>query len=205
MQLTLLYAADFANADSVSAATAIAAGMSSKDPSTPSGHWIHTSGTGILSYSDMNISSYGNPSSKMWDDVKDIAAITSIPDNAPHRNVDKIVLAAGTSTTGVPVKTAIVCPPTIYGTGRGSGNTKSIQVPGLARCFLQRKEGFMVGEGKANWNNVHIHDLSQLYLKLVQEAVSGGGKATWGQEGYYFAENGEHVRSLPFLQSPAGP
>ncbi len=153
----------------------------------------------------MDISSYGNPSSKIWDDVKDIAAITSIPDYAPHRNVDKIVLATGTSPTGTPVKTAIVCPPTIYGTGRGSGNTKSIQIPGLARCFLQRKEGFMVGEGKANWNNVHIHDLSQLYLKLVQEAVSGGGKATWGQEGYYFAENGEHVRSLPFLQSPAGP
>jgi hypothetical protein len=38
-----------------------------------------------------------------------------LPDEAFHRNVDKIVLEAGAQ-HAASVKTAVVCPPTIYGT-----------------------------------------------------------------------------------------
>jgi hypothetical protein len=40
--------------------------------------------------------------------------ITNLPDHAFHRNVDKVVLEAGTKYADA-VKTTIVCPPTIYG------------------------------------------------------------------------------------------
>lgn len=91
------------------------------------------------------------------------------------------------------MKPAIVCPPTIYGRGRGPGNQRSHQLPELSRCTLQKGHGIQVGAGKAYWTNVHVHDLSDVYVSLVEAAAAGGGKASWGNEGYYFTENGEHV------------
>jgi nucleoside-diphosphate-sugar epimerase len=114
--------------------------------------------------------------------------VTSLPDDAWHRNVDKIILAAGGN-----VKTAIVCPPTIYGRGRGPGNTFSDQWIHMTRGAIERGRGFQVGQGQNKWTHVHVHDLSNIYLSLVEAAVNGGGDATWGDEGYYFAESGEFV------------
>lgn len=116
----------------------------------------------------------------------------SVPDFAPHRTVEKIVQAAGVDLSNR-VNTAIVCPPTIYGKGRGPGNQRSIQVYELPRCTLEKKHGIQVGAGKTYWQNVHIFDLSDCYLRLVEDAAMRGGNATWGKEGYYFTENGEHV------------
>jgi nucleoside-diphosphate-sugar epimerase len=119
--------------------------------------------------------------------------VTSLPDDAWHRNVDKIVLAAPEG-----IKTAIVAPPAISGKGRGPGNQRSIQWYGLAKASLERGKAFYVGEGKNLWNWVHVHDLSRLYLILMENAMEGvaghqGEKATWGKEGYYFAETGLFV------------
>ncbi|KAJ9618318.1 hypothetical protein H2203_009236 [Taxawa tesnikishii (nom. ined.)] len=115
--------------------------------------------------------------------------LTSLPDAAPHREVDKIVLEGGTQ-HAEKVKTAIICPPTIYGPGRGPGNQRSHQVPELARCTLEKGHGIQVGEGKTFWTSIHVHDLSLLYLSLFRAAVDGHGasRATWGTEGYYFCE-----------------
>lgn len=41
--------------------------------------------------------------------------LTNLPDEAFHRNVDKIVLEAGAKGKQSGVNTAILCPPTIYG------------------------------------------------------------------------------------------
>ena len=122
-----------------------------------------------------------------------------MPDQAPHRITDKIVIAAGTDHADR-IKTAIVCPPTIYGVGRGVGNQRSVQVPDLIKAILQKGYGIKVNAGKTLWSNVHVHDLSDVYLKLVENAASGeslaewpGKPAIWGAEGYFFTENGEHV------------
>ena len=131
----------------------------------------------------------GEPSSKIYDDWEGIGEVVSLPDHASHRLVDKIVIGADSSH----VRTAIVCPPTIYGPGRGPGNQRSHQVPEMARCTLERKQAFKVGPGKNAWSIVQVHDLSDLFVKLVEAAVQGETKATWGPEGYYFAENGGHV------------
>ena len=91
------------------------------------------------------------------------------------------------------VHTAIVCPPTIYGPGRGSGNTKSIQVYLLSHFVLKRGKGFLVGQGENVWHQVHVQDLSNVYLALGEAAAAGDGNATWNDEGYYLAENGSFV------------
>lgn len=193
--------ADFANADHAASANAITRGLAAHPPSSP-GFWIHTSGTGILLFADIQASTYGLSFSKViYDDLEHVSEVTSLPDSAPHREVDKIVLAAGTE-NAARVKTAIVCPPTIYGPGRGPDNQRSHQVPELCRTSLETGYVPKVNEGKTYWGNVHVHDLSSLYLLLVEEAAAGGSTkewpdkpATWGAEGYYFCENGEHVWS----------
>ena len=170
-------------------AKAIAKGLAAHSEDHP-GYWVHTSGTGLLAFKDIETKSYGAPSNKVYDDWDGITEVTSLPDSAPHRNVDKIVLAAGTEHAST-VNTAIVCPPTIYGQGRGPGNQRSHQVPELARCTLERKEGFQIDAGQSKWTNVHVYDLSDAYLKLVEAAVDAGGRATWGKEGYYFTDSGD--------------
>ena len=141
----------------------------------------------VVAYADVDRKTFGEASNKVYDDWDGLKTILSIPDHAPHRSADKIVIGAGTDS----LKTAIVCPPLIYGQGRGPGNPRSHQVPEMARGVLERKQGFQVGPGENRTAIVHVFDLSNCFLKLVEAAVSGGGNASWGQDGYYFTENGE--------------
>ncbi|KAK5127897.1 hypothetical protein LTR85_005014 [Meristemomyces frigidus] len=188
----------FAHADHKASATSIAKGLAAHEAARP-GFFIHTSGTGILLFEDIKSGTYGEASDKVYDDLEHVSEVVSLPDDAPHRNVDKIVLEAGTKYSDR-VRTAIVCPPAIYGPGRGCAKVRSHQIPQLARSTLELGYGFKVGEGKTRWGVVNVHDLSNLYLKLVEEAAAGGttaewpGKpAVWGAEGYYFCESGEIV------------
>jgi len=143
----------------------------------------------------MDRGTHGEPSSKIYDDWTHISELTSLPDHAPHRNVDKIVLGTvAAASNPASIKTAIVAPPCIYGPGRGPGNKTSMQVPELSALTLREGHGVQVGAGKTPWCGVHVHDLSTLYLKLVEAAAAGGAPATWGpEEGYYFCESGDIV------------
>lgn len=182
---------DFADCDHVLSAKAIAKGLAHHTPENPV--WlIHTSGTGILTFEDFRASSYGIERRKEYNDWDGINEVMDLPDDALHRDVDKIIIEAGTRNPSS-VKTAIVCPPTIYGPGRGPGNQKSIQAYLLSAAVLKRKKGLLVGQGKNIWHQVHVQDLSDVYLALGEAAAAGGGKATWGDQGYYFAENGSFV------------
>ena len=178
---------DCASADHEPSIKALIQGLATHSVEKP-GFLIHTSGTGILGFDDTDRGSFGEATTKIYDDWDGINQVTSLPDGAPHRHIDKIILAAASDN----LKTAIVCPPTIYGSGRGPGNKRSVQIPDMVKSTLQQKQAFQVGQGKAQWTNIHVYDLSDLYLKLIEAAVSGGGKATWGKDGYYFAEHGTH-------------
>lgn len=144
-----------------------------------------------------------------YDDITDLAKITSLPDEAIHRPVDKIVLAAAaspstpTSSSSSSVRTAIVGPPCIFGPGRGPANTRSMQVYDMVRFAL--RDGFapVVGTGLAEWDHVHVHDLSDLVVRLVavaaQQDEDEGGLASaaadpevFGERAYYFCEAGSH-------------
>ena len=187
----ILICVDCASADHEGALNALIRGLAIHSPEAP-GFLIQTSGTGILCFGDLERKTFGEASTKVFDDWEGIREITSIPDSAPHRKADKVVLAAATNYPSC-VRMAIVCPPCIYGKGRGPGNQRSIQMPDLAKSMLKEKKAFQVGEGLAVWANIHVHDLSDCFLRLVEAAASGGGNATWDKEGYYFTENGEHA------------
>ncbi|KAI8206482.1 hypothetical protein K4K54_000031 [Colletotrichum sp. SAR 10_86] len=179
---------DFADCDHEESARAFIGGLKLHPTERP-GWYIHTSGTGILTVEDGRAKTCGTHRTKVYDDWEGVSELLNLPDDAFHRNVDKIV----TETIALPsknFKTAIVCPCCIYGPGRGAGNTKSVQVYTLATTVLKRGKGIRIGDGENIWHQVHIQDLSNLYLALAEAAASGGGKATWDSEGYYLAENG---------------
>lgn len=159
---------------------------------------MHTGGTGILCWYDMKHNNLGIHSDKEYNDWSGVSELVNLPDEAFHRNVDKIVLQE----TGLraelkdKVKTAVLCPPTIYGWGRGPEHQRSRQAYELAKFILTKQSVPIIGEGKARWNNVHVHDLAQLFVLLTEAAVANkNDPELWGEKGYYLVENGEHVWS----------
>lgn len=180
-----------ANCDHVASAEAFGRATAKRSSSNPV-FYIHTSGTGVLAWEATANNCYGIELPKIYDDWDGIQEVTSIPDFAFHRKVDKIVLRMSSADPQA-VKTAIVCPPCIYGQGRGPDNQRSVQVYEAAKIILERKQAFLPMSGENVWHAVHIHDLSNLFVLLGESAAAGGGKATWNEDGYYFAENGSFV------------
>ncbi|KAI4741438.1 NAD(P)-binding protein [Aureobasidium sp. EXF-12298] len=179
--------------DHEGAAKAIAEGLASGHSASKPGYWLHTGGTGILTYFDSSADKFGEHTDKVFDDLDGVGELIGLPQEAFHKNVDQIVINAGTNASGA-VKTAIVCPPTIYGDGRGPSLTRGRQVYELAKSVLEIQAAPIIGGGKAMWNNVHVHDLARAFVLLVEEAAKNNtDPKLWGQNGYYFTENGEHV------------
>ena len=119
----------------------------------------------------------------------------NLPSAAFHRNVDEIVLNTGIKHADS-VKTALICPPTIFGPGRGPSSGRGRQVYELASFILKEQCCPRIGKGLSRWNNVHVHDLSRVFELLVRAALDPGSRndtEIWGARGYYLTENGEHV------------
>ncbi|KAF4461042.1 hypothetical protein FALBO_12157 [Fusarium albosuccineum] len=185
------------SSDHPGAARSIGAGLRSSHSGSNPGYWIHISGTGILCWYDMDNKRYGEAPllDQAYDDLEGIEKVTSLPDTAFHRDVDKIVLDEAAKDPDA-VKVAIVCPPTIYGCGRGPVSQRSRQIPGLVSTTLEKGFGPIIGSGETEWDNVNVHDLSSLIVLLSQQAASTRNKESegeiWGPKGYHFAENGTH-------------
>lgn len=112
--LTFTDAADAS--DHEEAAKAIAAGLIKGHSKEKPGFWLHTSGTGVLCFadSDNDFAGLGRWSDQEYNDLSGVEELTSLPDHAFHRQIDKFVLDVAEKHEDA-VKTAIVCPPTIYG------------------------------------------------------------------------------------------
>lgn len=177
--------------DNEPAAKAIAAGLASGHSKEKPGFWLHTGGAGILCWETMRDDNrLGEHSDREYNDWTAVQDLTGLPSDAFHKNVDDLVLRAGSDS----VKTAILCPPTIYGRGRGPSHTRSRQAYELAHLILTGGYVPIIGQGKARWNNVHVADLAQLFVLLTEAAVSGKTDSElWNETGYYLVENGEHV------------
>lgn len=179
--------------DHEGAAKAITEGLLLGHTKEKPGYWLHTGGTGILTYTDSDAGNLGEWTEKEYNDWEGVAELTNLPDHAFHRNVDKLVLDAA-SKYGDVIKIALVCPPTIYGTGRGPVSGRGRQTYELAKLILSKQFIPIIGKGKARWNNIHVADLSDIYLLLVEAAVAGKDTpGLWGGDVYYLTENGEHV------------
>ncbi|KAI8719328.1 NAD(P)-bd-dom domain-containing protein [Fusarium sp. LHS14.1] len=182
------------SADTVSAAEAIAKGLAAGHTADKPGYWIHLSGTGILTWYDFDNKRFGEgpiPEEK-YNDIDDIDRLLTLPDSAMHRDVDKIVQGANSDA----VKTIIIAPPTIYGTGGGPVNKRSIQVPNLAHASLKLGYAPVIGAGKTEWDNVNINDLADLFSRFVDAAEDPSKRSNpeiFGRNAYYFARGGQHV------------
>lgn len=80
------------------------------------------------------------------------------------------------------MKTAIVCPPDIYGHGYGPGRGRTVFFPTFVKESIKAGAPFFMNEGSNTRGWVHISDVTKLYLLLIEAAVSGGGSVTWGKE-----------------------
>ncbi|KAJ5124939.1 uncharacterized protein N7515_008764 [Penicillium bovifimosum] len=186
----VLHTAD--SSDHVGAAKAIIAGLVAGHSKENPGYWLHTGGTGILTYEDTDKNEYGNRSEHVYNDWDGVDELLNLPDHAFHRNVDKLVLEAAAKHSDV-LRTALVCPPTIYGTGRGPISQRSRQVYELAKLTIRQQKGPIIGAGQSITNHIHVHDLSDVYARLVDAAIAGRtDDGLWGPRAYYLTENGEH-------------
>ncbi|KAF9880865.1 nad dependent epimerase dehydratase family protein [Colletotrichum karsti] len=168
--------------------------LSSKTGQKPS-HWIQISGASALAAAELADKNRapGDGSDIVFNDLTGIADIRSVIQRHPSRAVDNYVLKVAADEPKI--NAALVFPPIIYGKGLGPGNTRSVQVPALAKATLQRKRGVQVGKGLSRWGNVHVQDVSQLFVKLVEKAVEGKGDAqVWNENGLYLTG----VAELPF-------
>ncbi|KAJ3148252.1 hypothetical protein HDU89_004849 [Geranomyces variabilis] len=172
------------SADQMDAAKALLKGLKSSSGSLRV--YLHTSGTGVLSDQAM-----GGPANPHVHSDVDMTDIDALADSQPHRTVDKFVLEAGGDATGN-LRTAILCPPLIYGLGTGKFNTHSQQVPALIKAALKQGRAVHAGAGDNLWPNVHIRDLGRAFVTILEHILAGDKAAPVNRHGYYFVENGEH-------------
>lgn len=88
--------------------------------------------------------------------------------------------------------TYIIMSPTIYGTGTGAFNKRSIQVPFLTRRALKKGFAEYIGEGAGVWDHAHIDDTAKVY-ELLLEKLFAQADVPSGRRGIYFAGNGRHT------------
>ncbi|KAI6784576.1 uncharacterized protein J7T54_006621 [Emericellopsis cladophorae] len=184
------------SSDHEGAAKSIAKGLVEGHSADRPGYWLHVGGTGILTYFDSEVKkSFGEPDDKVFNDYDGVEELTNLPSAAFHRHIDEIVLSTGTQ-YAEKVKTAIVCPPTIYGQGRGPGSGRGRQVYELTTFILKEQYCPQIGRGLSKWNHVHVQDLSTVMNLLVKAALDPSRKddaQIWGPEGYFLTEIGEHT------------
>lgn len=184
------------SSDNETSANAITQGLVEGHSSSRPGYWLHVGGTGILTYFDSEVKrTFGELDDKVFDDLEGVEELVNLPAEAFHRNIDQIVLKAGTEHADT-VKTAIICPPTIYGNGRGPVSGRGRQVYELTSFILKEKYVPRIGKGLSRWNHIHVYDLSVAIGLLVDAALDAARKDdadVWGAHGYFLTENGEHA------------
>jgi nucleoside-diphosphate-sugar epimerase len=180
------------DSDHEASLNALLAGLLQKP--TP-GYLIHLSGTGIVS--DWATPTYlGSLNPKIWSDIDSLPEIANLPAGALHRNTETI-LHSHIAHSADKVNIAIMCPPDIYGKGKGLAKTQSALIPMFVNETLKAadKRPFYVNDGTNTRSWVHIDDLMKLYTRVVEAAAE---PATYPAEkyfngnGYYFASTQEH-------------
>lgn len=138
--------------------------------STP-GYLIHLSGTGIVS--DWRSPSHlGHLNPKPWSDTYSLQEIQSLPVGGLHRNTE--ILHDTIAKRSDRVNIARMCPPDIYGRGKGLANVHSALIPMFVEHVRTANDGraFYLKDGLNTRSWVHIDDLMRLYLRVVEAAAT---------------------------------
>ncbi|XPS72340.1 hypothetical protein M3J09_004505 [Ascochyta lentis] len=153
------------NSDHSGSLNAIIAGLERR--SSP-GYLIHLSGTGIVS--DWSSPTHlGRLNPKVWSDASasDLQEIRNLPNTALHRNTE-VILHQTIRESTEKINVAIMCPPDIYGRGKGLFKTQSALIPLCVKESKTLGRVFLVGKGANTRSWVHVDDLMRLYLHIVE-------------------------------------
>jgi nucleoside-diphosphate-sugar epimerase len=161
---------------------AVLAGIKQRAAASKPTIFIHTSGTSVLDDGALG----AHKSDKIYSD-NDPASINSLPDTAPHRQIDLAIVRASKE-LGDAAKLAIMIPPEIYGFNP-EHRRLTIQIPTIARFAL--KHGFPghVGRGLSVESQIHVLDLARAYIVLLHHMESTPPSAFLSNP-YFFCENG---------------
>ena len=170
---------ELADADHVNVITTIISSL----PKTS--HYIQLSGAASVFTTENGV---GQATSKVWSDLADLTEITTFDKSVWHAITDQLVLSEGKKHG---IRTALVIPPGVVGTGQGQIKRASIALPAYVAFAKGRGKGFKIGEGKNVNSLVHVRDLADALILLVEEAFEVNGKADWGEKGVYYVEGGE--------------
>ncbi|KAL8646632.1 MAG: hypothetical protein Q9210_006026 [Variospora velana] len=108
-----------------------------------------------------------------------------------QRTTDIAVISTGLALN---VKTYIIMPPTIYGTGTGDFNRITIQAPAIMRSALRTGQVMQLGDDNAVAEHVHVEDLAELYIAVANKVIKDGMQGfPSGERGIYFAGTGRHT------------
>lgn len=138
---------------------------------------IHLTGTGCIS-DEREQTWEGKYNPHVWHDIDDIQEIYDLPASARHHVIDQKIMDASNDK----LKTALICPPDIYGQNTGIGSRETFLVPSYIKVLLKVKEAFYLGGGDNIRTVTHIDDVVDLFIILIGEAIKGGGEAQWGRE-----------------------
>jgi nucleoside-diphosphate-sugar epimerase len=132
---------------------------------------IHTSGSSIVA--DNANGEYASPVVFTEDTY-----FEPVPNRQPRVAINRYVRQAGIDKG---IRTVVICPSLIYGTGRGP-QPDSDQIPKLTALSKHIGAGVYFGKGLNRYSNVYIDDLLNLYLLTIEKAPSAS---------FFFAENGD--------------
>ena len=132
--------------------------------------FIHTSGSSIISDN-----ANGEYSSHIYSE--DIP-YNPVPEKAIWYAIERNMILSAAKDG---IRSIIICPCMIYGTGLGV-RTHSIQIPLMSKTAKRIGASKYVGSGKNIWSNVHIDDCADAYLLALENAKPGS---------YYYLESGE--------------
>ena len=138
----------------------------------------------------------GEVEGDVWDDIRDIGQIRSLPDTTVHVITDKIVSTANSKF----VNTAVVSPPLIVGLSPSPIHPTPLTFPDIFHVIKSVRAGFIVAKGANRICFVEVDDLAQLFLHLVQDALHRLGVpgvdtdarpgddsiSAWGPDAYYY-------------------
>lgn len=167
-----------ANADHLPSVQAMVKGLKLRNDKKAV--FLHTSGTGLLTYTSQ--------AHEVTFDDSDIERIHNIPAHALHKNVDSWIYENTEDLVA-----AIIAPSTINGIGTGPFKKTSQQIINLTKAAVARKQAGYVGPRKDTiWSNVNIHDLADLYLLVLNGLIAG--TADHGKTGgWYFGAVHDHT------------
>lgn len=149
-----------ATADHLPSVEAVLDGVKTRADKGQMSIFIHTSGTSVL-----DDGANGEfKSDKVYHDNKR-EEIDSVPDVAPHREIDLAIVKAQKK-LGEKAKLSIMIPPLIYGFNPAHKRL-TIQIPTLTRFALKHGYAAHVGKGEPVESNIHVMDLARAYVVLL--------------------------------------